>query len=173
MMKGMVKGMLVSLAVVGFCLPQPLLAAVAAGQPAPDIADVALLDGGVLMGRVVDSQGVSLANVPVSLRSQSLEIAATTTDQSGLFAVRGLRGGVYQIVAAESHQSYRLWAPGMAPPSSQPGALVVAGGQTVRGQFSPGALGFWLTSPLVVAGIVATAVAIPVALHNADRPSSP
>ena len=169
---GVVKGMVVSLAAVGFCLPQPLMAA-AAAQPVPDAVDVALGDGGLLVGRIVDAQGVPLANVTVSLQSQDREIAATKTNPSGDFAFRGVRGGVYQVVAGQSHRSYRLWAPGTAPPSSHAGALLVAGGQTVRGQFVPGALGFWLSNPWIVAGLVATAAAVPVAIHNADDPSSP
>lgn len=170
---GMVRGVLVSLAVVGFCFPQPLSAAGAVPDQRPVVIDVALMDGGVLLGQVVDPQGASLKGVPVSLRDRDREVAAAKTNDGGFFAVRGLRGGVYQIVAAEGHGAYRLWTPGTAPPSSQQGALVVAGRQTVRGQFGGGALRFWLANPWVIAGIVATAVAVPVAIHNAQRPSSP
>ena len=168
----MVKGVLVSLAVVGFCLPQPVLGAAVVTGKQPVVIDVALMGGGVLIGQVVDSQGTPLKAASVSLRDQRQEIATTKTDDNGYFAVRGLSGGMYEIVAAEGRGQYRLWAPGTAPPAARQGALLVSGSETVRAQYC-GAMRFWLSNPWVIAGIVATAVAIPVAMHNAERPSSP
>ncbi len=170
---GLFKGMLAWLAVLGFCLPQSVLAAEVDVDQTPVVLDVALKDGGVLIGHVVDPQGVSLARVPVSVRDQVREIAVTATDQRGYFSVLGLRGGVYQIVAAEGQRTVRLWMPGTAPPSSQQLALVVAGGDTVRGQFSLGALGFWLSNPWVLAGIAGAAVAVPIAVNQSQKPASP
>ena len=169
---GSITGVLVALAVCGLCLPQPLLAAGATAKRAPIVSDVALANGGVLIGQVVNPQGHSIAKVPVSLRDEQREIAKTETDKNGYFAVRGLRGGVYQIVAAEGQGTYRIWTPGSSPPSAQKGALVVAGSETVRGQLG-GPLSFWLSNPWVVAGVVATAATVPVAIHNSDRPTSP
>lgn len=168
---GIVKGLLVTMAVAGFCLPQPLLASEAAPQRAQTATDVALTEGGTLIGQVFDAQGAPLARVTVVLQGQDQQVLSVQTDQSGRFSVQGLRGGVYVISSAKGYGTYRLWAPGTAPPLAQKGALVVAGQQTVRGQFGP--LPFWLSNPWVIAGIVATAVAVPVAIHNADRPSSP
>ena len=171
---GIIRRMLVSLAVLGFCLPQSVLAAGVAADQTSAVVDVALADGGVLLGQVVDPQGMSLERVPVLLRDRDRETATTKTDASGYFAIRGLRGGVYQVVAPNGHGTFRLWAPGTAPPLSQQGALVVTGRETVRGQLPGfGALTFWLSNPWVVAGVVATAVAVQVAIHNAERPSSP
>ena len=170
-LKGGVNGTIVLSAVLGLCLPQPLLAAAVAIDQKPVITDVVLMDGGVLVGQVVNPQGYGLANVPVSLRDHDKEIAKAVTDHDGYFAVRGLHGGVYQLVGAKSHRAYRLWTRGNAPPMSRRGALLVAGGNTVRGQGA--SLAFWLANPWVVAGILATAVATPVVVHNAERPSSP
>ncbi len=167
---GVLRGFLVSLAAAGCCLPQTALAAAAAPNRPQLVTDVELRQGGILLGQVVDPQGMPLAKVSVSLQDQAREIARAKTDANGYFAVRGLRGGVYQIVAAEGHGAFRLWTPGHAPPTSHKGALVVAGRQAVRGQC--GVLNFWLSNPWVVAGIVATAVAVPVAVHNAKRPAS-
>ena len=167
---GVIRGFLVVLAALGFCIPQPALAAMTGGDRAPVVTDVELGERGLLLGQVVNPQGMPMAKVTVSLRNTDREIARAKTDNNGYFAVRGLRGGVYQIVAAEGHGAYRLWTPGHAPPTSQKGALVVAGRGAVRGQC--GVLDFWLSNPWVVAGIVATAVAVPVAVHNAKRPAT-
>jgi hypothetical protein len=173
---GMIKGLVVCLAVLGFCLPQPLLAAVAAGQ-APVVTDVALSDGGVLLGQVVDAQGSAKSRVPVSIRAGDRELAVGKTDGAGYFAFSGLRGGVYQLTAAEGLGAYRLWAPGTAPPAAQPGALIVAGQDLARGNWHGphfGRLRFWLSNPWCVGALVATAVAVPVIIHNSDGgPASP
>lgn len=170
--KGVLRGLLVLAAVLGFCLPQPLLVAETVVTQTPLITDVVLMDGGVLMGQVVNPQGIGLAKVSVSLRNHDKEVARVVTDRNGYFAVRGLRGGVYQLVGANSHRAFRLWAGNDAPPLSQRGALLVAGGDTVRGA-APGSLPMLLASPLVVGGILAVAVITPVVVHNAERPSSP
>jgi len=174
-MKGVtiIRAVAVWLAVAGFCLPQVALATTPETTCPSTVVDVALHDGGVLLGQVVDPQGVSLASVPVLLKTEGQPLAEGKTDTNGGFAFRGLQGGVYQLVAAEGHAAYRLWAPGTAPPSARPGALVIVGRETVRGQC--GALGFWLSNPWVIAGIVAAAVSIPVAIHNAKdgQPASP
>ncbi len=194
--KRVVKGVLVSLAVVGFCLPQTALAAGASVGRAPIVVDVALTDGGVLYGQVVDPQGSALVKVPVLLRDRDRELARAVTDKNGYFAVRGLRGGVYQLATVGGQGMFRLWKPGSAPPASEQGALLIVQGDTVRGQCEScgeptcgagcdscgGARGepacgsrlaVWLANPWVVAGIVATAVAVPVAIHNSGRPASP
>ena len=165
---------LVSLAVVGFCLPQPALAAGADAGPTPRVIDVALARGGVLLGQVVDSQGTTLATVTVLFFSGDRRVAVAQTDAQGYFAVNGLRGGVYRVVAAGSQTTFRLWTPGHAPPRSRTGILLVGGRDTIRGQMpSFGALGFWLSNPWVLTGAAAAAVAVPIAVHNAQRPSSP
>jgi len=195
-MKGMgiVRGVFVCAAVTGACLPQTVLAAQVAVDPAPVVTDVALEDGGVLVGQVVDTQGVPLAKMPVLLQGRDLqgrerEIAQAMTDANGHFAVRGLRGGVNRLAAAGSQETFRLWKPGTAPPQARQGALLVVDRATIRGQCggpqcgvptcgpSPGlckGMSHWLANPWVVTGIVATSVAIPVAIHNSDgRPASP
>ena len=175
-----ITGALVALAAVGCCLPQAVLAAGPAAGRTPVLMDVALMDGGVLIGQVVDTQGTALTKVPVSVWDHDREIATTATDGDGYFSVGGLRGGVCRIVAAGVHGPYRLWAPGTAPPVSQPSALLVVGHDTVRAQSCGpccgpwgGALNCWLSNPWVVAGVVATAVTVPIAIHNSKRPTSP
>jgi hypothetical protein len=177
---GFLPAILVSAAALGLCFPQGLLAAGVAGPRAPAMIDVALTDGGVLVGQVVDPQGAALRKAPVSLFQRDREIARTLTDHQGYFAVRGLRGGVYQIAAAQGHGIFRVWTPGTAPPSCQQGALLIAGDPTFRGQCSgpcggpsAGPMGYWLSSPCVVGAIIGAAVAVPMAIHNSQRPTSP
>ena len=166
----LVKGVLIGLATVGLLIPAPLLAAGPAAKPV--VVDVALRDGGVLLGQVVDPQGVAKADAPVSLRYEDRELVTTNAGPDGYFAVKGLRGGVHQVATQDGHGVYRLWAAGTAPPSAQDGVLLVSGSSVTRGQQGGGGLKTFLANPLVIAGIVATAVAVPVALHN-SRSSSP
>jgi hypothetical protein len=165
--------------------PHPL----AAGR-APSVPDVALDASGTLHGRVVDVHGNPLSRTAVAIRHLDREVARTISDESGCFRLTGLRGGVYGIVARQSGTIFRLWVPNTAPPSAQPAALIVVGGEPVLAQGGCGPWGCdpccpppqtchrlkcWLANPLVIAGIIATAVAIPVALHNAKdhEPHSP
>lgn len=176
---GILKGLALGLAVLGMGLPCSVFAASPA--PTPLVHDVALRDGGVLVGQVVDAQGVGKRAERVSLLLDERQVAAAETDANGYFAFQGLRGGVYQLTAAEGAGAYRVWAPGTAPKAAEPGALLVAGKDLVRGQYyyydncTPplGRVKFWLSNPWVVAGIVATAVAVPVGIHNADHGGGP
>lgn len=160
------------LSVVGLCIPQAALAATSPNNRTPVIGDVQLGQGGTLSGQVVTPENAAVAGAEVSLRSGDREIARGKTDQSGYFAFRGLRSGVYQVWAGEGQAVYRVWAPRTAPPSATEGVLIVAGSQRVRGQF--GGMLSWLTNPWVLAGLAATAIAVPIVIHNADKhPASP
>lgn len=162
----MVRSAAVVLAAVGLCLPQIAFAATPASTPA--VVDIALADGGVLQGQVVDLQGAGVTGVPVTVKTKDRDVAVTTTEAHGKFAVQGLHGGVYQVAAGQGHGVYRLWSAGTAPPAAQQGAIVY----TQNGAAPRGTLKMLLTNPIVIAGVVATAIAVPVALANSN-PSSP
>lgn len=147
--------------------------------------DVALQANGVLVGQLTDSQGQPLANVPVSVVTNGKEIARCQTSPTGAFQAADLRGGVVQIVAGNTSRTCRLWAPETAPPAAQQGVLMVSQGDVVRGQCcgAPvtcgscvggrgGLLGVMLDHPLVTAGVVGAAVAIPLAVGD-DNPATP
>ena len=163
---------IIALACLGMIVPTPLAAATVEGQ-ARTATDVQLRDGGVLWGQVVDANGAARPETPVVLQQAGRTIATTMTDPGGNFSVEGLRGGTYEIVAAEACGLYRVWAPATAPPNAQGGALLVAGGEPLRGQAGP--IGFWLSNPWVLTGIVAVAVALPIAIHQnrVHRTASP
>ena len=168
----LVRGVALTLAALGVCMPQVTLAV----EAAPPIRDVALADGGVLRGQVVNTQGVGAAGLPVYIRTQDRDVATATTAADGTFAVQGLRGGVYQVSTLNGHGVYRFWSPGTAPPAALSGAVVYTQGAAVDGsvvhytqEYNGGGDGpviRFLTNPIVIAGLVATAVAVPVALNQ-------
>ncbi len=103
--------------------------------PRVALTDVALADGGVLMGQLIDAQRQPLAAQEVRVRFQDQVIAAVVTNDRGQFTIRGLRGGTHTLETAAGSNSYQLWAPRTAPPSAQQLAVVVADAQPiVRGQ---------------------------------------
>ena len=168
MKKGrVIRSVAILVATVGLCLPQVALAEAAKPVPTPAVVDVALSDGGVLHGKLVDLENRDVANVPVSVQLQNKEVAQAKTDKDGHFSISGLKGGVYQLAAGAGRGIYRLWTGKAAPPSAQKDAIVYT-------QFGGGggALRMLLANPIVVAGVVATAVAVPVAIANSN-PASP
>jgi len=167
-MKRSIARMLVSLALTGLLWPQCLPAVEAQRAPAPAVVDVAMRPNGVLIGQVLDPQGAAVAKSRVAVRTTDREVTSTVTDAQGNFSVSGLQqGGVYELTAARGQAMYRVWMPGTEPPAAKQGALIVAGGRLVRAQ--NGGFLWLLDNPLVVAGVVATAVAVPVALHNSEH----
>jgi hypothetical protein len=170
---GPLKTGVILLACLGLLIPGPALRAaspnagsnyVAHGQ-ATAVIDVALGDEGTLHGQVVDAQGKPLGRMAVSIQQFDREVAAAVTDDSGRFRIIGLRGGTYRIAAGETAAVYRLWAANTAPPAAGDAALVVLGGpQVVRGNRALQLL----RNPWFIAGVVAVAIAVPVAIHNAN-----
>jgi len=152
-----------TMACLGTMLPQ---CAFGAPPQANKIADVALRSGGTLVGAVYDSQGLPAEGAIVSVQQSGKEVARTQTDQKGRFIAEGLQGGVYQIATAKGVAVYRAWTPGTAPPAAQQQALVI-NGDVVRGIGNGEILAF-LSNPWVLAGIVATAIAVPIAVSDDD-----
>jgi len=165
------------LACLGMLLPAPLVHAATSGgeKSAAEPIDVALRPGGKLLGQVVDSQGTPRNQVAIKLMRHGRVVGEATTDKSGYFLMNNVQAGEYQLSAGENFGHFRFWASQSAPVSAQPGVLFVAGQGPVRGQDGP--LGYWLSNPWLLAGIVAVAIAVPVAVHNSQNddpaPASP
>jgi hypothetical protein len=161
------------------CLGMLLSPTAMAASPLAAPGDVALGDGGVLVGQVVDAQGVASPMAKVTLADHHQEIAQVRTDEQGKFSVPGLRGGVYQISSQGQDSMYRLWAANTAPPVAQQGVILVVGNDVVRGQYgtTPGPFGSmaqWIADhPLITASVIGAAIAIPIALSNDDDPTCP
>lgn len=145
-------------------------------QPKLVVSDISLTTEDGLMGQVVNAQGKPLANSVVRLHDGENEPVEGATNDRGQFAYRDVPAGVYYLQAGNQVRIIRAWPHKIAPPTAQQGVLLVSSTEAVRGQYCPpsGVDGFvqkskrLLTNPFVVAGIIATAVAIPVAIHNAD-----
>lgn len=161
-------------ACLGLVLPPGALAN-DAGHPQPAdgtlrVVDVALRNGGLLVGQVVDPQGMPQANAVVAIRYADREVVRTTTDADGVFAAQGLRGGQYQLTTDGGQSICRLWAVDTAPPAARQTALIVKGDQLVRGQFGYRPVHDWVEwmkcHPYLTAGAVAAAIAVPIALAN-------
>ena len=188
----------VLMAAVGLCAPQLALANAPEGIPQALVMDVQLHEGGLLLGQVVTPDNEPVAGVEVKLTSEGAPVAAAKTGAGGRFAFRGLQGSkVYQVTTNSALETCQVWDKHLAPPSAQPGVLIVSGSRTVRGQCGgyqcgggqcggsrcggsqcgggTGGCGVLrlLANPLVMAAVVATAVAVPVALHNSRGPRSP
>ncbi|MCG8450893.1 MAG: carboxypeptidase-like regulatory domain-containing protein [Pirellulales bacterium] len=172
-------------AVVLSCLGM-LIAPMAQAAPVAAPRDVALQNGGVLVGLIVDAQGVPVAKSPVSVRLAGKEAARGVTDQAGRFAVANLKGGVYELTTAGHVGVYRLWAPRTAPPASQQGLMLVSQPDLVRAQNcgccvgcgsqvgcgcgvggGGGILGWMADHPVITAGAIGAAIAIPLAVDDA------
>lgn len=176
------------LAACGICLPAPIARGIeidstggvagTASRPAPLIHDIALAPGGLLVGQVLDESMQPVRGAKIAIQAGGQTAASTVTDADGVFAVAGLRGGVHQVVAGESMENCRLWASGTAPPRAAAHLRFVPGqGNVVRGQWGPPSASWkaWATNPWViggVGGVVATAIAVPVVLHNIDDDDS-
>ena len=160
------------LAVLGFCLPSAVLAEKPATGRSPLVADVALQEGGALVGQVVDRQGSPLANVPVSLRSAAGELARVRTNSNGYFRFSGLRNGVYEVATPLGANVYRVWSRGVAPPAARPQALIVVGDDVLRGQSCKRLMRACAENPLIPIGLITAAVAIPLCAVGDKGPCS-
>lgn len=150
-----------AVACLGIILPH---AAFAAGPTPGGISDVALHEGGTMVGAVYTAQGLPERGALVSLQTSGREVARTTTDEHGRFTATGLKGGIYRVATVDGVAMYRAWAAGTAPPVAEKAALVVTGSQDVaRGKLGGLGLGGWMCNPWIQAAILGAAVAAPLA----------
>ena len=136
----------------------------------PMLTDIALQEGGILVGRLANPNGKPLDQQKIVVRQNQQVVAEVTTGKNGQFVVKGLRGGIYQIASQRGAGNFRAWANNTAPPSAKQFAFLVENDGVVRGQFgmmSPGnfpsanfTVGEWLGITLGAAGLVVGTIAL-------------
>ena len=135
----------------------------------PVTRDVTLGPASELRGQLVDKNGVRLPNrivVAVHADKSSLQ---SVSDANGQFHFPRAKPGMYQVASQQSYQLCRCWAANTAPPAASKRLLMVEGDQTIRGQRPIGEL---LSGPVLIGLIIAAAIIIPIAVHNAQRSAS-
>lgn len=96
--------------------------------------DVALNHNGVLVGQMVDANGVPATDAVFSIAKKGEAAVSVKTRENGKFVVPDLRGGHYQVVSAQGTSHFRLWSNGTAPKNAMKGMLLVSTKQVARGQ---------------------------------------
>lgn len=159
----------------------PPVAAQAAPQPkieAMRTVDVQLDDKRGLTGQVVDVQGRPVPNAAVTVSNSKRQWHAVT-DKQGKYRVASLQGGSYLVRVGDQLKQTRAWAPGTAPPHANKGLMMVHGNHLIRGQAYCGTpvgghgVGDVVSHPLFIGGVIAAAIAIPIAIHNSDDDDPP
>lgn len=146
-----------------------MLAGQTAQAASPIIRDIALQPGGILNGQVLNEQAVAQGQAKIAVVYQGKPLTVTETDKEGRFVLAGLEPGIYELHLAQGGGAYRVWAPRTAPPAAQESVLLVENGQVVRGMFGHNGGHFgWLANPWVLGGLVALAIALPLAFDDDD-----
>ncbi len=147
---------------------------VAAKNRTSSILDVKLHSEGLLVGQLFSNSGTPLVGTEVTLSMVNGMGAKAITNEQGGFAFSGVSGAVH-LSSDQVSRTVRVWQHDAAPPNAAPAVLLVQQDELTRGQHhSPLANNIvkrtkrLMANPLIVAGIVGTAVAIPVAIHNND-----
>jgi hypothetical protein len=100
----------------------------------PAIADVALTDGGVFCGRVIDRTGKARGRMPITLKGRQAKPIRATTDRNGRFRIENISGGVYYVRVERGEGFVRLWSSKAAPPNTQDSLILVTSEPVIRGQ---------------------------------------
>lgn len=190
----LVRSAAIVLATMGLVVPMPSVQAAESNRAitrqatATIAADVSKLQDGTFAGRVVDHSGTVVKDKEVIVRQGSKEIARGRTDREGMFSVKDLKPGAYQVSAGTTEGLFRVWNDQAAPPSARKNALIVLGHNGTRGQYAsvddcgPGGWGgFRSLDPtilLLTAGVIAAVVISAISLErinelNNKTPSSP
>ncbi len=153
-----------------------------APQHALQALDLRLNEAHRLDGQLVDSEGQPRASVEIELWNQGQLVQRTITSPEGGFQFQPPRGGTYQVITDGTGCVVRVWQPQAAPPSAKSSLLLVQG-PLVRGQYRPTQTGIApglydgkvmkaLSNPWVFGGLVAAAIAVPIAISANDGEGS-
>ncbi len=163
-----------AVAIIGLLLPRPVWALQPTGTinvAVKNTADVQLDDAGTFWGQVIRADGQPLASVPIHITRHGKLVASVHTDSEGKFAVRQMRGGVYEVATPYQSDVIRLWAARTAPPTAAERLILTARSADIVRAQGDGQFMQFITNPWVLGGIVAAAIAIPLALDDDDQAS--
>jgi len=127
------QGLVVLLAAAGLLGSQILLPA-AQIVSSTRAVDVALSADGSLSGSVVDTRGHSRGKTVIEVRRGRRLVARTLSDDKGLYTVKNLPGGLYQVRVDGTETLIRAWAAGTAPRSAAGRLQVIANPPIIRAQ---------------------------------------
>lgn len=99
------------------------------------VLDVKLDQDGALTGRTIDHTGRAVKGAKIVVKRGKTEVAQSTTDDHGNFAVKNLKTGLYEVNSGNTVGTYRVWNQNAAPPSAKPHSLLVLGENGARGQY--------------------------------------
>lgn len=164
------RAVIIAMTCLGVALPQQAIASkpvVVDGIPvSKNVIDLSLQQG-QLVGGLVDANGNGVADAPVVIAQQGKPVLNLRTDAEGRFAAKGVKPGIYQVVSHGALENYRVWEDGTAPEGAKKGVIHRVNPEVARGASQSGLLAM-LSNPLVLTLIIATAIAIPVALNDGD-----
>jgi hypothetical protein len=184
----------VVLATAGIVLPISSVQAADSSQSARRTAnaaiaaDVSQTSDGLFAGRVVDHTGSVVENAEVIVRQGTTQVARSRTDKDGMFSVKHLKPGAYQVSSGTTEGLFRVWNGQASPPAARKNALLVLGHNGARGQYASvdecntgGWGGFRSLDPTIVlltAGVIAAVVLSALSLEKLNRienkiPNSP
>ncbi len=160
------KGTAIALAAIGTVLPAPQLQAADGKSPLKvevteaKVLDITMSQEGAFAGRVIDFSGSAVADAEVVISQGNREIAKTTSDESGVFSVSGLKGGVYDVRSGNTAGQFRIWTATAAPESSKEQALVVLGKNGTRGAIGGMGGGTIILTAAVIASLIIAGVSL-------------
>lgn len=165
----LLRGSLVALATFGIVCPQaPVVAAgkAVATKPAVRLASagevmhINTTKSGAFAGRVVDHNGTPIKDARVVIRRDAKEILRTSTNERGVFEVKHLADGRYEVVSGNTVANYQVWSEGNAPATASEAALLVYGEDGARGQWGGTSWEMLLLTAGVIAAIIIAIIAI-------------
>lgn len=127
--------------------------------------DVQLDENGVLNGQLINIAGQPVANMSIVIRHRNRLLDTSTTNADGEFHLDVQKTGAYLIQVGGMQISCRCWTAIAAPPAATGDLVLMAPKRTVRGQRPFADV---ITNPLFIGAVIATAIAIPIAVSTSD-----
>jgi hypothetical protein len=127
--------------------------------------DVQLDKNGLLNGQLINIAGEPVANTTIEIRHRNQRLDVAITNEDGEFRLRVNKTGAYLITVSGMQITCRCWTATAAPPAATDDLVLMSPEKTVRGQRPFADI---ITNPLFVGAVIATAVAIPIAVSTSD-----